>query len=589
MTNLEYLYACNNKLTTFTLTDKSNLTYVRLSGNTSLTTADISNNSTLGTLYISACTALTKLNCYSNNLTRFDVTGNTALKELECYVNANLATITGLASCTAITYLECEYCALTDLSACNSMTNLVKLFAGYNKLTNFTLKNKSKLTVVDLAENAPLTWATIAGNSALTSLDVRSCPALKTLYCYSNKLSSLCYDDCPAITTLDCSYNQLASLKVYSLTKLVSLYCFGNPSLTSIVGLDKCASTLIYLDASNCNLSNLDLSSLSKLQQLYCRNNRLTSLNVQGKTALTTLYCSGNQLTSLYVQGCTALNAITCYNNKFTDAGMTTLVNSLPTRTTSNPGELYVLDNPNENNVFTDTHRAVAAAKNWTPYRYTGSSWEEIPGAGPATDGFLSLPRVTAVAGSTVTIPIDMSDVYGMDYSSFQVCFCFPEEFEILDCAKGELVDPSTSTQLLNNTRVVDGRKQCMIIVLNYTTGNSEPVILGDEGTILYVTVKISEGASGEYEIGLEQNQFVCVGGDHVEPSDVTSTITVSAAQLGDVNGDGDINVADVTMLIGNVLSGTSADASVADVNGDGDINVADVTMLIQRVLSGTW
>jgi len=74
------------------------------------------------------------------------------------------------------------------------------------------------------------------------------------------------------------------------------------------------------------------------------------------------------------VTGNTALRYLYRYNNKFTDAGMTTLVNSLPTRSASSNGELRVLHNTSENNVFTSAHAATAAAKNWNPYRYNGTT-----------------------------------------------------------------------------------------------------------------------------------------------------------------------------------------------------------------------
>ena len=53
----------------------------------------------------------------------------------------------------------------------------------------------------------------------------------------------------------------------------------------------------------------------------------------------------------------------------------------------------------------------------------------------------------------------------------------------------------------------------------------------------------------------------------------------------GDINGDGEINVSDVTALINKILgSSTYSDAS-CDINGDGEINVSDVTALINMIL----
>ena len=54
---------------------------------------------------------------------------------------------------------------------------------------------------------------------------------------------------------------------------------------------------------------------------------------------------------------------------------------------------------------------------------------------------------------------------------------------------------------------------------------------------------------------------------------------------VGDVNGDGEINIADINMLIDIILS--SEVNPNADVNGDGEINVADVNKLIDMILTG--
>ena len=54
----------------------------------------------------------------------------------------------------------------------------------------------------------------------------------------------------------------------------------------------------------------------------------------------------------------------------------------------------------------------------------------------------------------------------------------------------------------------------------------------------------------------------------------------------GDVNEDGEVNIADVTMLV-NVILG-NAEAENADVNTDGTIDIADVTALVNIILGKT-
>ena len=60
----------------------------------------------------------------------------------------------------------------------------------------------------------------------------------------------------------------------------------------------------------------------------------------------------------------------------------------------------------------------------------------------------------------------------------------------------------------------------------------------------------------------------------------------VSDVIFGDVNGDNEVNVADVTALINIILNGIPADLAVTDLTGDHEVNVADVTLLIGYILS---
>ena len=56
--------------------------------------------------------------------------------------------------------------------------------------------------------------------------------------------------------------------------------------------------------------------------------------------------------------------------------------------------------------------------------------------------------------------------------------------------------------------------------------------------------------------------------------------------QVGDFNGDDDVNQEDVTLLANYILSNSGiVDNSAADINGDGDVNIADVTALINIIL----
>ena len=64
--------------------------------------------------------------------------------------------------------------------------------------------------------------------------------------------------------------------------------------------------------------------------------------------------------------------------------------------------------------------------------------------------------------------------------------------------------------------------------------------------------------------------------------------LSVSSTLKGDINGDGEVNVADVTTLVDYILGKNpmNCNESACDINGDKEINVSDVTSLVDIILS---
>ena len=54
----------------------------------------------------------------------------------------------------------------------------------------------------------------------------------------------------------------------------------------------------------------------------------------------------------------------------------------------------------------------------------------------------------------------------------------------------------------------------------------------------------------------------------------------------GDVNRDGEVNIADINTVIDIILSGEVASTPLADVNRDGEINIADINAIIDIILN---
>jgi hypothetical protein len=64
-----------------------------------------------------------------------------------------------------------------------------------------------------------------------------------------------------------------------------------------------------------------------------------------------------------------------------------------------------------------------------------------------------------------------------------------------------------------------------------------------------------------------------------------------SSVILGDINGDGTINILDVVLIVQHILSGganlTGDALEAADFNDDGTINVLDVVATVNLILAG--
>ena len=79
----------------------------------------------------------------------------------------------------------------------------------------------------------------------------------------------------------------------------------------------------------------------------------------------------------------------------------------------------------------------------------------------------------------------------------------------------------------------------------------------------------------------LDENVFIEMTEEHPDPEPDPQFLP------GDVNGDGEVNLADVNVVIDIILGGTVDDATLkrADVNNDNEINIADVNSIIDIIL----
>ncbi|MGI5173264.1 hypothetical protein H0R92_06650 [Treponema sp. OMZ 840] len=241
--------------------------------------------------------------------------------------------------------------------------------SGCKTLTSLTC-NKNLLDSLILPADSQLTHLACAENK-LTALNIQACKNLESLECGKNKLTSLDLSGLNNLTKAECWQNNLTELKLTGCTALTKLDCETN------------------------NLSALNLSNLTALTEVNCKSNKLTELTVTGCTQLAkldisglnqlqTVLCHGNKLNEINITDCTALKQIECYNNDLNKDAFTTLLNTLPDRTSAGTEGKAVLYKEGETGNVTDFTQpadllaAVDTAKGhkWKLYKKTGTDTE---------------------------------------------------------------------------------------------------------------------------------------------------------------------------------------------------------------------
>ncbi len=128
---------------------------------------------------------------------------------------------------------------------------------------------------------------------------------------------------------------------------------------------------------------------------------------------------------------------------------------------------------------------------------------------------------------------------------------------------------------------------QTALVLLNLGTSAVNTVVSGLEAGEWKLAIDVENISAGltatPVNFNATQSFSVPAGGYKVYYKGEPASHTL----IGDVNGDGEVNIGDVTALISIILSATpeSVYEPDADVNGDGEVNIGDVTALIDIIL----
>ena len=193
------------------------------------------------------------------------------------------------------------------------------------------------------------------------------------------------------------------------------------------------------------------------------------------------------------------------------------------------------------------------------------------------TDNVLTISNLSATLGTTVTLPIAMENED--EITAFQ--------FEL------ELPTGVTVTSRKLSTRKAEDHSMGFAQLQNgnyqFTafSSNSE-AFSGNSGTLVNVGLTVDATmTTGDYTVKVKNIVLTTPGGAQKRPADCLATLSVSNVRLGDVNGDGSINITDAVGIVNYILGrpGTDFKPLAADVNKDGNINITDAVGIVNHIL----
>lgn len=272
---------------------------------------------------------------------------------------------------------------------------------------------------------------------------------------------------------------------------------------------------------------------------------------------------------------------------------------------------IYMVDGEEYKTVQLSEGDAITPEANPTKDGYTFSGWSEIPTTMPAHDltitgtfteiidpndtdvsqfdNVVFFENAEAFVGKSLTLSLKMNNT--KEITGVQCDIYLPEGMTFAKDEDGYyLAELSTERTTVTKTNIFDAVLQSDGALRILASSTKSAAFSGNSGEVATIVINVSEDmADGDYPIVIKSIELSDKSGNNYSVSRVKSTVTVASYQPGDVNSDGKVNVADITVIANNILNlpnNTFVEAA-ADLNGDGKVNVADITCLANLILYG--
>ncbi len=464
-----------------------------------------------------------------------------------------------------------------DASKC---TNLETFLAGENPASLSTLKLPSGIKYLVL-NNAPLIKTfdpkqfsdlrsvAFTGTTGITDLDFSGHKSIQDIgvdgiHDYY-QLNSLNMANCPLLTNIDIKSSTIKSLTFKSLPEVLSIL------------------------VDNSDITSMLVDDLAQLGSIEALNNVLGTLTLNNLPAIYGLDCHDNKLQTLIIDKCPNMNGIWAENNKLmwldltgvkkagTDENSLKLNNQNPSVTAWKLSPTEVGLKVHERFDVERVLNLVAADKSVTP------AWATYDGVKYfvfSNDG----PNAESLVGAENTYEYETKWPYAwMDGNSKDNNL--PVNLHIYKVVKPD------SWLKLSSTETLKAKLGEELTAPTYTHSDGYDGVVewkSSDETVVKVDAK-----TGALTIVGPGTATITLSGPATDyrnaPASVSYQVEITAPfTLGDANGDGTVNAADIVEVVNYIMNNPTSKFVIdgADANHDGTVNAADIVMIVNTILS---
>ena len=201
-----------------------------------------------------------------------------------------------------------------------------------------------------------------------------------------------------------------------------------------------------------------------------------------------------------------------------------------------------------------------------------------------AADYYFTIDDVQVTCGETVVVPLNLHNADGV--YSIQIDLALPDGVEFVEAALGERVSAEFFQYGSEDKYTADSVRYRRTIFANLQ--NTSSTITGNEGVVLYYTLRIPRHAQESYTLRVMNVQYFNPPTYALHYiADAVGTINVSPTiLLGDIDHSGKVDISDVTAMIDCILGGPGEYCTICgDMNADGNVAIDDITDLIDYIL----